>query len=743
MARSGRPERHEPRLGRDYDAEERLERRAALADRRERKTADRRERIRKRRRRRRSFAGGLVRNVLLLALWGCVAIGGVVAYEAAQLPPIDQIFVPKRPPNIAILASDGSLIANRGDTGGAAVRLKELPAYLPEAFVAIEDRRFYHHFGIDPIGIARAVFSDLVLHRNVQGGSTLTQQLAKNLFLTQERTLHRKIQEAILAVWLEHKYSKQQILELYLNRMYFGAGAFGVEAAARKYFNTDARQVTLPEAAMLAGLMKAPTKLAPNRNPLAAIDRADQVITAMRSEGYISAKQAKEALDHPAHVIRAPGAGSLNYAADYAVDVLDDLIGTVDQDIVVQTTIDRRLQAAGETALDDELKAKGGRLNVDQGALIAMDPDGSIRVLIGGRDYAASQFDRAVAAKRQPGSAFKPFVYLAGLEKGLTPDTVRDDAPINVRGWRPENYEHEYLGPVTLTKALSLSLNTVAVRVCLEAGPKAVIAVAHRLGITAELQPNASIALGTSEVTPLELVTAYVPFSNGGFGVQPHIISRIRTASGRPLYQRRSGNNGQVVDGRDLAMMNTMLTETIASGTARKGAIPGWQAGGKTGTSQDFRDAWFVGYTSQLVAGVWLGNDDSSPTRRVTGGSLPVAIWSRFMKQALAGRSPSPLPGGLWHGSPSPTAAPPATIAGFTLPWSSTEPPPRPRTYAPARAPARGFANRPGSDQAAVEDLPPDDLPTGDIPPNHIPTNDNGATHAGPSLLEKMFGRPL
>ena len=335
-----------------------------------------------------------------------------------------------------------------------------------------------------------------------------------------------------------------------------------------------------------------------------------------------------------------------------------------------------------ERALDDELNKKGGKFGVSQGAMVALAPDGAIRVLIGGRDYAQSQFDRAVAAKRQPGSAFKPFVYLAALEKGLTPETIRNDAPIDVHGWRPENYSHEYLGPVTLTKALSMSLNTVAVRLCLEASPKAVVAVAHRMGIGAELQPNASIALGTSEVSPLELVSAYVPFANGGIGVQPHVIARITTSGGRVLYQRRPGNNGRVIDPHVVAMMNTMMTETLLTGTARKGQLPGWQAGGKTGTSQDYRDAWFVGYTGRLVTGVWLGNDDASPTKKASGGSLPVEIWSRFMKTALAGQSPVPLPYGTAHGAPTPAPTPdvlpslPSSIFGIPLPHLGRDPGP-------------------------------------------------------------------
>ncbi len=668
----------------------------------------------------------------MLAIWGALGCAGVVAFEAARLPPIDQLAVPPRPPNIAILTAEGGLLANRGDTGGAAVKLADLPSYVPRAFVAIEDRRFYTHWGIDPVGIVRAVVSNVALHRSTQGGSTLTQQLAKNLFLTQERTLSRKIQEAVLAVWLEHKYAKTAILELYLNRVYFGSGAFGIEAAARKYFNTDARTLSLPQAAMLAGLMKAPTKLAPNRNPGAAVERAAQVVAAMKEERYVTEAQAKSALAEPAHVIRAPGAGSLNYAADYVVDTLDDTIGAVDEDIVVQTTVSRTLQAEGERALTDELNRRGAKFGVGQGALVAMEPDGSIKALIGGRDYAASQFNRAVAAKRQPGSSFKPFVYLAGVERGLTPDTVRDDAPINVRGWRPENYSHEYFGPVTLTKALSLSLNTVAVRVCLEAGPAAVVGVAHRLGITSELQPNASIALGTSEVSPLELVTAYVPFANGGIGVQPHIITRIKTAAGRLLYQRHAGNNGRVIEPRAVTMMNTMMTETLLTGTARKGEIPGWQAAGKTGTSQDWRDAWFVGYTSRLVTGVWLGNDDSSATRKASGGNLPVDIWSRFMKEALAGQSPTPLPLGTLHEAPPNLAADlfGAAPAAHDVPPVAARPTAhRNDAYDYLRPAAAHRAATQGEDLAAPE------------PPNA--RRRTGAVPPATPLLDTIFGTPL
>jgi penicillin-binding protein 1A len=676
---------------------------------------------RKGRRKKKSLFRKLIYWPLTLALWAALGMAGVCAYYAAQLPPIDQLAVPKRPPNIAILAEDGSLIANRGDTGGAAVHLAELPAYLPKAFVAIEDRRFYAHWGVDIFGIIRALARNATGRGAMQGGSTLTQQLAKNLFLTQERTLARKIQEAILAVWLEHKFSKNQILELYLNRVYFGSGAFGVEAAARKYFGHGARNVSLSEAAILAGLMKAPSRLAPNRNPEAAHERAEQVVAAMEQEGYITEAMAKLAIARPAQVAHESGAGSVNYAADYVMDVLDDTVGAIDEDIVVQTTLSVPLQTAAEKALTDELDRKGGKFGVGQGALVALDPDGAIKVLVGGRNYADSQFNRAVAAKRQPGSAFKPFVYLTAIEHGLTPDAVREDAPINVKGWQPENYSREYFGPVTLTKALSLSLNTVAVRLGLEVGAANVAKTAHRLGVTSDLQTNASIALGTSEVTPLELVTAYAPFANGGIAVQPHVIARVRTTAGKLLYQRREGNNGRAIDPQYVAMMNTMMQETLLTGTARKGEVAGWQAAGKTGTSQDWRDAWFVGYTSHLIAGVWLGNDDNSPTKKASGGNLPVETWSRFMNAAHQGVPPAALPAGLWQ--PQPALMPQANNGGL-LPFPLARADAANQANAQPRTPQQINSLAPRPDPARRNNgapVPPADIPISPATQNSKP----------------------
>ncbi len=619
----------------------------------------------------------LVYWCFVLGIWAAVAAGGVVAWHMMKLPPIQSLVVPKRPPTITILGLDGKTLATRGDMGGAAIPLNALPPYLPQAFVAIEDRRFYRHFGLDPIGLARAVAVNLAARGVREGGSTLTQQLAKNLFLTQERTVSRKIDEVIIALALEKEYSKSGILELYLNRVYFGSGAYGVEAAAQRYFGKSARTVTLAEAAMLAGLVKAPSRLAPTRNPKLARERADVVLNAMVDSGFVSAAMAKTARTRPAQIVKNDGPGSTGYVGDWVMDALNDYVGRFENDVVVQTTIDPALQSAAEKALAEELAQKGERFGVSQGALVGMDPDGAVRALVGGRAYAESQFNRAVAGHRQPGSAFKPFVYLTALERGLTPDSVRDDAPIAVRGWKPENYSREYYGPVTLTTALANSLNTVSVRLTLELGAQNIATTARRLGIASKLEPNASLALGTSEVTPLELVGAYAPFANGGIGVIPHVIERVREGSGKILYARAVSGASRVVAIEHVGMMNKMLAETLLSGTARRASIPGWPAAGKTGTSQDYRDAWFVGYTGRLIAGVWLGNDDGTPTKKATGSGLPVDIWNRFMRAAHQNLPVVELPAGYPDGGlarplppatleePAPGA--PAPPSGFTL----------------------------------------------------------------------------
>jgi penicillin-binding protein 1A len=644
----------------------------------------------------------------VLSIWAALAVAGLFAWVAMHLPPIQALEIPKRPPAVQINSLDGKVFANRGEMGGAALAIKEMPANLPNAFIAIEDRRFRSHHGVDPVGLFRAVLANL-LHRGIsQGGSTITQQLAKNLFLTPERHLMRKLQEVVLALWLEHKFSKNEILELYLNRVYFGSGAYGVEAAAQRYFGKSARNASVSEAALLAGLVKSPSRLAPTRNFDGAEERARVVLAAMAEAKLITDDTARTAMASPPKIVKPSAGGSSNYVADWVMDVLNDLIGRVDEDIVIDTSIDAAMQAVAERALIEEVAQKGEKFGVQQGALVAMTTDGAVRALVGGRSYAENQFNRAVAARRQPGSAFKPFVYLTALEHGLTPETVREDRPIEIKNWRPENYGHEYYGPVTLTQALAMSLNTVSVRLTLEFGPTNVVRTAHRLGITSKLEPNASIALGTSEVSVLELVSAYVPFANGGNAIIPHVVERVRTLRGKTIYARPTPTLGRVIDPRYVAMMNTMMRETLTSGTARKADLPGWPAAGKTGTSQDFRDAWFIGYTSQLVTGVWFGNDDSSPTRHATGGALPVEVWSRFMKAAHQGVPVSTLPVGTGgfasladpSGPLPPTGLPPAGLppAGAPpapLPPAGVSQGPPMSSHAPTAPQPAGAAARP------------------------------------------------
>ncbi len=615
------------------------------------------------------------------------SLGAVTAYYASKLPPPSQWTVPKRAANVRILAANGQLISNRADSSGQSLTLDQMPPFLPEAVMAIEDRRFYWHFGIDPIGLARAFVADVRAGHIVEGGSTITQQLAKNLFLTPERTFGRKIQELLLALWLECNF-KTADPGLYLNRVSLGAGAYGVDAAAHSYFGNSARNITLAEAATLAGMLKAPSTYSPSNHPQAAEAREQTVLTAMADAGFITARQATLAMSTQVKAVHDVAGGSGRYVADWVMDILPNYIGVYDQDIVVDTTIDLNLQTAAAKAISDTLASDGTKYRVGQGALVAIDPDGAVKALVGGRDYASSPFNRAVDAHRQPGSAFKPFVYLTALEGGLVPETVRIDQPVSVDGWQPEDYTKSYRGPVTLTTALALSLNSVSAELTAEVGPAAVAATAHRLGIISPLMATPSIALGTSEVTPLELTAAYVPFSNGGRGVIPHVIRRITTTKGKVLYERTGSGPGQVIAPMYVGMMNAMLEQTLLIGTAKAAQIPGWPAAGKTGTSQDYRDAWFVGYTADLTAGVWFGNDDNSPTKRASGGNLPAIAWQHFMSDAVAGLAVADLPGNYQLYDPG-NPLPPRSVAdmGNGQPYAVAPDAPG---YAPPR-PLGGF----------------------------------------------------
>lgn len=600
--------------------------------------------------------GRLVYWCFVLAIWGGIAAAGIVVYYGAKMPSSTTWAIPDRSPNIKIVGVDGQLVANRGMTGGEAVGLHQMSPYIPQAVIAIEDKRFYSHFGFDPIGLARAVSTRFLNGRFTQGGSTLTQQLAKNLFLKPDRTLERKVQEVLLAMWLEQKHTKDQILEMYLNRVFFGSGSYGVEAASRRYFGKSSRDVTLAEAALLAGLLKAPSRLSPARDPKAAGDRAQLVLGAMRDQGMIGEKELANAMIAPATRVASFWTGSENYVADRVMQELPELIGEVQTDIVVDTTVDMTLQELAEKSIRRLIDENGKKLNVSQGALVSIDNSGAVRAMVGGYDYSTSQFDRASEARRQPGSAFKPFVYMAALEQGRTPDSMRNDAPIKIGKWTPENYNGKYYGRVTLKTALAKSLNSVAAQLAMEVGPNAVVEAAHRMGIESELQPNVSISLGTSEVTPLELTAAYVPFANGGYRPEVHIIRRVTTTDGKVLFENTAGGGPRVISPEIVGMMNAMMTGAVEEGTAKKAAFA-WPAAGKTGTSQNSRDAWFVGFTANLTTGVWFGNDDGKPMKKVTGGALPALAWHEFMVAAHEGVPMAALPGSWKPESPAPEVA--------------------------------------------------------------------------------------
>jgi penicillin-binding protein 1A len=580
-------------------------------------------------------------------VWLGIAVGVALAYFALDLPAIDEATLTRRP-NIVLIDEDQVEIASVGDIYRGAVRLSDLPKYVPAAVVSVEDRRFYSHFGVDLLGLARAMVANIRAGHVVQGGSTITQQVAKNLFLTPERKFSRKVREALLAIELERRFTKDQILTIYLNRVYLGTGTYGIEAASERYFGRPAAKLTLFQSAVLAGLLRAPSRYNPSNNPQQAAARADVVLSTMVETGAITEAQAKKAMaTGPASLKDVPSASAnaqARYYVDWILSQVDGFVGTVDRDLIITTTLDTRLQAAAEKALAKHLDAVGAKLKVEQGAIVTLAPDGAVRAMVGGRSYAQSQFNRATQALRQPGSAFKPIVYLAGLEAGYHPDDMVTDAPIKIGKWRPQNFSNTYEGPVTMETALAKSLNTAAVRIADFAGPKAVIAVARRLGISERLPPELSIALGSAEVTPLELTGAYVPFANGGEGVTPYGIDRITDRAGAVLYARQPGTVGQVIPPDEVAMMNRMLRQVIVRGTG-KAADFNWPAAGKTGTSSDFRDAWFLGFTTDYVTGVWVGNDSGAYMKGVTGGGLPAQIWRDVMIAAHQGHTPRELPG--------------------------------------------------------------------------------------------------
>ncbi len=588
--------------------------------------------------------------VPILAL--CMAAAGVGAmfiYYSLTFPdPLTMRAAASGGPVIRILARDGSVLAERGATRDY-MPLDLLPKRVTDAVLATEDRRFYEHVGLDPLGLARATYTNLRAGRFAEGGSTLTQQLAKNLFLTSERTLERKVEELVLALWLELKLTKNDILELYLNRVYFGGGVHGIEAAAQRYFGKSARELSLAEAAVIAGLLKAPSKYSPSSSPMQATARGRVVLGKMRDAGFITAEEEDAARGEQVRfssTFRLAERAGAGYAADYVMENLPPIDAGKGAEIVVETTIDAALQRRAGEVVSKALAQQGDTLAASQAAVAVVANDGAVRALIGGRSYPDSQFNRAVKARRQPGSAFKPIVYLAALEAGFTPDKVVNDEPITAAGWTPRNENGRYIGPVSVRDALAQSINTVAVRLLLEVGVKKVWATARRLGIKSELRQDASLALGTSEVSLLELTGAYSAFANGGYVHEPYAIRRVRTSAGRVLYAKVDARFEPSFGAKNIGAMNDMLQATLVSGTGRRAALPLHPAAGKTGTSQDFRDAWFVGYTAYLTGGVWVGNDHNQAMNRVMGGNLPAEIWRQIMLAAHQNKPPRTLPDG-------------------------------------------------------------------------------------------------
>ena len=584
---------------------------------------------------------------LVLGIWVTVGMAATVAWFAYDLPDIDRIAVQERRPALGVLAADGSALARYGDLTGDAVQVRDLPPHLIQAVLAIEDRRFYDHFGLDPVGILRAVFVNLQAGRMVQGGSTITQQLAKNLFLTPERTLRRKVQEALLALWLEANYDKDDLLSAYLNRVYLGAGTYGVDAAARTYFGVPAENVTLRQSAILAGLLRAPSRYSPANAPELAERRADTVLAAMVDAGYIAQSQADSAEDLPPLPRRRPTTGQGGrYFADWVADQVPDFVGYDPIDRTVLSTLDPVLQRRVEAIVARHLAEDGTAAGAGQAAVVLMRPDGAVVAMVGGRSYAGSQYNRATQAQRQPGSAFKPIAYLAALEAGLTPSSVVRDEPIRVGDWRPNNFNGRYFGPVTATEALARSANAAAVRVLDYAGVDRTLALARRLGLNGRLPRDLSLALGTGEVTLLELTAAYAAIVNRGRAVWPYGVEAIIARDGEVLYRRQGSGAGTATSAEHAAALTAMMTAVMDPSQGGTGRAAGLDrpAAGKSGTSQAHRDAWFVGFTADYVAGVWVGNDDGTPMNGVTGGGLPARIWRDVMTDAHRGLPIRPLP---------------------------------------------------------------------------------------------------
>lgn len=593
----------------------------------------------------------------VLGVWGLIFVVAFFAVFARDLPDTSTLYDVQRQPSINYLDRSGALLAVRGSQYAPPVDIDALPEYVPAAFVAIEDRQFYHHFGFNPWGIIRSAIWNATHDGPQRGGSTITQQLARNLFLSPAQNYRRKAQELILAVWLEMKFSKKQILALYMNRVYFGAGAYGIEAASQRYFNKPARDLSVGEAALLAGMMKGPARYSPVSAKERAARRATIVLDEMVRIKAITPEQRDQAFSTPVQVSATLANQRAQYFTDYIDAQVRSLVGEPTEDLVVETTLDLPIQVAAERAVKQGVGAYE-KQGVQQSALVAIDGEGRIRAYVGGADYTDSQFDRATTARRQAGSAFKPFVYLTAMEQGRTPDMMVVDEPVKIGNWEPRNYTGKYLGQITMQTALAQSINTVAARLASEVGTSNVANTARRLGITSKIQLDPSMALGAVEVSPMEMAQAYAPFANGGFLAKGYGIERIRTAKGKVLYDHNVDKQARaaVIGTPALQYMNQMMREVVSSGTGTRANVPGYDIAGKTGTTSDYRDAWFVGYTGGFVTAVWTGKDDNTTMRRVTGGGAPAEIWRSFMTAALPRLKATPIPGGV---APPPEAPDP------------------------------------------------------------------------------------
>ena len=567
---------------------------------------------------------------------GVILFGLGLAWFAKDLPRTDNLWRTDRAARLTFLAANGSPLPIHGVSAGAPVRLADLPNHVPNAILALEDRNFRHHVGVNPISVGRAFLVNAAEGEVRQGGSTITQQLAKNLFLSSEKTMKRKIQELMLAFWLEHRFTKDEILTLYLNRVYFGAGAYGVDAASHRYFGKPARDLSVSEAAVLAGLLKAPSRYAPTQNPKDAGRRARLAIEAMVAAAMLTPEAADAALAAPV-VLAGNRRAKAPYFLDYALSEARRLSSGLDADLVIRTTLDMAMQKALEEGLREGITKASLADDIEIAAVI-LDTEGAVLAMSGGRDYGVSQFNRAVQARRQPGSAFKPFVFLTALEQGLQPDSRVLDAPILIGDWAPDNYNSQFFGEVTLSEGLARSLNSVAIRLQERTGRNAVRLTARRMGLEAQLSAGPSLALGVDAVSPLMLAGAYAPFANGGYRVRPHAVAGIVTADRQPVYQYEEHFDGVAASSFPIAAMNDMLRAVTAWGTGRAAAIEGVDVFGKTGTTQDNRDAWFAGHAGGLVAVVWVGRDDNRSMGGVTGGNAPAIIWREMMTRALERR---------------------------------------------------------------------------------------------------------